>query len=162
MVGAHRLNHNFGRFSSDSKNQFHSNVLIHKYINPNIICIGIVFLYLQAHRQLVYSAAWAPRSPGMLCSCSADGSVALWDIRNPDSQRPALVFRVSTTEVLNADWSKYDCNMLATGSIDSSVSLWDIRQPAGCRQKFFHKMAVRKVRTKFMINIVASIFLCLA
>ncbi|XP_022711164.1 peroxisomal targeting signal 2 receptor-like isoform X3 [Varroa jacobsoni] len=105
----------------------------------------------QAHRQLVYSAAWAPRSPGMLCSCSADGSVALWDIRNPDSQRPALVFRVSTTEVLNADWSKYDCNMLATGSIDSSVSLWDIRQPAGCRQKFFHKMAVRKETCKALI-----------
>lgn len=108
----------------------------------------LLILFLQAHRQLVYSAAWAPRSPGMLCSSSADGSVALWDLRTADSQKPALVFRASTTEVLSADWSKYDCNVLATGSIDSSVSLWDIRQVGQCHQKFFHKMAVRKVTSR--------------
>ncbi|KAI0048122.1 WD40 repeat-like protein [Auriscalpium vulgare] len=124
---------------------------------------------LQAHHACVYQALFSPHHPGLLATCSTDGTVRLFDLRAPalapssnaftaPLAAPALTVPASGTEVLALDWNKYRPLVLASAGIDKAVRVWDCRmvrlggatvgEVGGVAESTMmgHEYAVRKVQ----------------
>ncbi|TFK48555.1 WD40 repeat-like protein [Heliocybe sulcata] len=96
---------------------------------------------LHAHHSCVYQALFSPHQPGVIATCSTDGTMRLFDMRTPaylpsgppnsnfntPLSAPVLTVPVSTTEVLSLDWNKYRPYVLATAGVDKGVKVWDCR-----------------------------------
>lgn len=107
----------------------------------------------------------------MLATCSTDGTLKIFDLRNPAySASPGansftdaisaavLTVPASTNEILSLDWNKYRQFTLASAGVDKLVKTWDCRMvatvpPASeavsgvCEwQVPGHEFAVRKVQ----------------
>jgi peroxin-7 len=96
---------------------------------------------LQAHHACVYQALFSPHQPEVVATCSTDGSLKIFDLRNPSYAPPssttntfinplsasALTVPASTTEVLSLDWNKYRPFVLASTGVDKLVKVWDCR-----------------------------------
>lgn len=93
---------------------------------------------LQAHSSCVYQAAFSPHHPDLLSTCSADGTIKLFDLRAPTAliapssftnpmSTPALTIPPSSAEVLTIDWNKYRPLVLASAGVDKKIRVWDCR-----------------------------------
>jgi len=96
---------------------------------------------LHAHHSCVYQALFSPHQPGVIATCSTDGTMKLFDLRAPSYlpsgppntnfntplSAPVLTVPASTTEVLSLDWNKYRPYVLATAGVDKTVKVWDCR-----------------------------------
>ncbi len=84
---------------------------------------------LTDHRGAVNAVQFSPKG-GMLASASEDGTVRLWNVRDPAHPaplgRPLLGHRGGVETVAFSP----DGQVLASGGKDSTVRLWDIRNPA--------------------------------
>lgn len=123
---------------------------------------------LQAHHSCVYQALFSPHNPNLLSTCSTDGTVKVFDLRQPSFSPAANSFTTplataaitvpaSGTEVLALDWNKYREMVLASGGVDKTVRVWDCRMVPPVEgggavggvceaQLMGHEYAVRKVQ----------------
>lgn len=127
---------------------------------------------LVAHRACVYQALFSPHTPFVLATCSTDGTMKIFDLRQapsrgpPDTSaaptpeqvtRPVMIVPAHATEILSFDWNKYRPWVLASGSVDKSIKIWDCRSVklgvpdtsigAACELNLQgHEYAVRKVQ----------------
>uniref|UniRef100_A0A8C4NF86 Peroxin-7 n=1 Tax=Eptatretus burgeri TaxID=7764 RepID=A0A8C4NF86_EPTBU len=110
----------------------------------------------RGHEAVVYSSMWSPHIPGCFATCSGDGTLRVWDIKNPSFAR--LVIPAHTSEVLSCDWCKYDEHLVLTGAVDCSVRGWDLRQ---ARHHVFelrgHDYAIRRLKcSPFQRSVLAT------
>ncbi|PFH51782.1 hypothetical protein AMATHDRAFT_74676 [Amanita thiersii Skay4041] len=126
-------------------------------------------LTLQAHHSCVYQALFSPHHPDLIATCSTDGTMKIFDIREPSyvtgpntnsfthpMTAAALTVPVSPTEVLSIDWNKYRSHVLASGGVDKMAKVWDCRmvRPGEVNkvggvcetQLLGHEYAVRKLQ----------------
>ncbi|GID30969.1 nSTAND1 domain-containing NTPase [Paractinoplanes brasiliensis] len=79
---------------------------------------------LAGHTRTVWSSAWRPDG-GLLATASGDGTVRLWDTRDPDRPAPLGEPLRHDDEVRSVAFSPSG-RMLASSGIDGSVRLWDV------------------------------------
>lgn len=126
---------------------------------------------LRAHSACIYQALFSPHHQSTLATCSFDGTLKIFDLRNPffpsvqapnvsgSGQRPAqaaLTVPASVTEILTLDWNKYRPYNIATSGVDKTIKVWDCRmvrmdgssEVGGvCEREFRgHEYAVRKLQ----------------
>ncbi len=65
------------------------------------------------HSKSVEDMQWSPVEPNVFVSCSCDGKVMIWDIRQP--RKEGLSFAVSKNDVNVISWNKIKQNQIATG-----------------------------------------------
>ena len=109
-------------------------------------------LTLKAHQSCVYQALFSPHHPSIIATCSTDGTIRLFDLRNPSyaSSTPGyasagapgsnnftnplsasvLTIPASGSEILTIDWNKYRPWTLASAGVDKMVKVWDCRMAA--------------------------------
>jgi WD40 repeat protein len=79
----------------------------------------------QAHEDAINSVAFSPHSQYLLATVSSDETVALWDIRNFNSQLQTMAGHDGSVTCL--EWSPHADGVLATAGQDRRVIIWDIR-----------------------------------
>uniref|UniRef100_A0A8C8E726 Peroxin-7 n=1 Tax=Otus sunia TaxID=257818 RepID=A0A8C8E726_9STRI len=84
---------------------------------------------------LLWGAVTPVSPPQVFCSCSADASLRVWDVRAPPGRRCQLWVGAAHAAEINAlSWSRRDPALLS-GADDGSLRLWDLRRlqvrPAG-------------------------------
>lgn len=88
---------------------------------------------VNAHNSCVYQALFSPHTPQVIASCSTDGTIKIFDLRQPQSSapnlptNPALVVPAHASEILSIDWNKYRPFVIASASVDRTVKVWDCR-----------------------------------
>ena len=137
---------------------------------------------LKAHQSCVYQALFSPHHPDILATCSTDGTMKIFDLRNPayasgpnsnaftnPVSAAALTIPASVTELLSLDWNKYQQFLLASAGVDRLVKTWDCRMVADappsseavggvCQFQIpGHEYAVRKVQwSPHRVDILAT------
>ncbi|KAG8904317.1 peroxisomal targeting signal 2 receptor, partial [Tulasnella sp. 403] len=124
---------------------------------------------LPAHHGCVYQVLFSPHVPSVLASCSTDGTLKIFDVRQPRPTTsthqplatPALTVPAHGTEVLSFDWNKYRPWVVATASVDRTLKVFDVRMVKGANDSALavnavggvcevelqgHEYAVRKVQ----------------
>ncbi|KAJ4144252.1 hypothetical protein LMH87_003142 [Akanthomyces muscarius] len=79
------------------------------------------------HTSSVEDIQWSPSEQSVFASCSADGSVRIWDVRSK-TRSPALTVQVSNYDVNVISWSRQTSHLLSTGADDGTWGVWDLRQ----------------------------------
>lgn len=79
------------------------------------------------HTSSVEDIQWSLSEQSVFASCSADGSVRIWDIRSK-THSPALTVQVSNYDVNVISWSWQTSHLLSTGADDGTWGVWDLRQ----------------------------------
>ncbi|MBM4042141.1 MAG: hypothetical protein FJ290_26895 [Planctomycetes bacterium] len=80
---------------------------------------------LEGRHGEVFSVAFSPDGT-RLASGSLDGTIRLWDLRQPNAA--PLILEGHTGWVYSVGFSA-DGTRLASGSLDGTIRLWDLRQP---------------------------------
>lgn len=124
---------------------------------------------LNAHQACVYQALFSPHQPDVIATCSTDGTVKIFDLRDPSYSsssntftnpvsKSMLTIPASGTEILSIDWNKYRPWTIASGGVDKLIRVWDCRMVSAgagtqeqiggtCEMQFpGHEYAVRKVQ----------------
>ncbi|GAA0185528.1 hypothetical protein LIER_32816 [Lithospermum erythrorhizon] len=103
------------------------------------------------HKARVKDLQWSPTLPSVFASCSADGSVLIWDTRSGKSP-PAIIMSHDADEVDEApgvnviSWNRLASQMLAAGRDDGSFSIWDLRQHTDMLAHFeYHKHPITSI-----------------
>lgn len=96
---------------------------------------------LSGHSGCVYDVAWAPAQE-VLCSCSEDNTLKLWDLRTATPTTCVAYQR----EVLCVDWNKYNQQYIVSGGVDRLVKVWDIRAMRCVKEIAHHEMAIRRLQ----------------
>lgn len=78
------------------------------------------------HASSIEDLSWSPTEPSVFASCSADGTVRIWDTRSK-ARKPAISTKVSDTDVNVIAWSTLTPHLLASGHDDGSWCVWDLR-----------------------------------
>eukprot|EP00002_Diphylleia_rotans_P016523 TRINITY_DN3216_c1_g1_i1.p1 TRINITY_DN3216_c1_g1~~TRINITY_DN3216_c1_g1_i1.p1 ORF type:complete len:779 (+),score=123.07 TRINITY_DN3216_c1_g1_i1:49-2385(+) len=78
------------------------------------------------HRRAVNRVCWHPSDGNLFLSGSQDGSVKLWDIRNP--KQSAATFDCRADSVRDVQFNPHIHTMFATGTENSNLQIWDLRK----------------------------------
>ncbi|KAK8942423.1 hypothetical protein KSP39_PZI008894 [Platanthera zijinensis] len=77
------------------------------------------------HKASVEDLQWSPTEADVFASCSADGSISIWDTRKGRS--PVTSLKAHTTDVNVISWNRLASCMIASGSDDGTFSIRDLR-----------------------------------
>ncbi|KAL0491142.1 GATOR complex protein [Acrasis kona] len=84
------------------------------------------------HTRTVNSIDWSPKDDAILLSGSQDGTIKLWDIRQPQC---AKTFACNS-EVRSVKFSPHYNTVFSAGVETGDVQIWDIRQESRCKRIF--------------------------
>ena len=103
---------------------------------------------LLAHQGCVYETKFSPHDTWTVASCSADGTMCLWDLRASNGQSlPVNQIRIGSGEQLTLDWNKYHSTEIAVAGVDRNIRVYDIRMTADpAIQLKSHTSAVRRIQ----------------
>lgn len=109
-------------------------------LNANSDCLDLQKKYT-CHTHMVNKLGIIPESSYIFLSCSLDGTVRQFDIREPHSCdgvacRRAIISKLSPAGINSMAVSKMDGNLYCTGGSDPYVRLFDRRRPKTCIRKF--------------------------
>ncbi|KAK4554322.1 Ribosome assembly protein rrb1 [Recurvomyces mirabilis] len=79
------------------------------------------------HTSSIEELQWSPNERNVFSSCSADGTVKIWDARAKTRSAPAISVKVSESDANVLSWSKQTPHLLASGHEDGTWSVWDLR-----------------------------------
>ncbi len=79
----------------------------------------------QRHKKSVEDVQWSPNEENVFASCSCDGKVMIWDVRQP--KKEGLSFKVSDVDVNVIAWNKMKQNQIASGDDNGIVTVWGMR-----------------------------------
>ena len=136
LVPVRTLQHRSYKASVNSIVQFHTKTSHREWIasssNQNILIWNVnatskpLYTTLRdAHKRAVNDLAWSKHSPQTLATCSSDGHIFTWDVRDP--RRPSGFFSTATNGVAQLEWNRFDGRSLATVH-DRELRIWDIRK----------------------------------
>ena len=72
---------------------------------------------------------WSPTEPTVLATATADGCLAVWDVRSQGGPQ-LTVPGAHASDVNVASWSRLTTYMLASGGDDGALTVWDLRAVA--------------------------------
>ncbi|KAJ1625522.1 WD40-repeat-containing domain protein [Pavlovales sp. CCMP2436] len=97
----------------------------------------------EGHTGSVEDIRWSPVEPTVFGSCSADGSVAIWDLRKRTGAAISVKAHECDANVIS--WNGGVSYLLVSGGDDGSIKIWDLRSfRAGAPVASFqwHKAAI--------------------
>jgi SEA/GATOR complex protein SEA2/WDR24 len=83
---------------------------------------------MKDHDRTVNKVNWHPSHSHMLLSASQDGTMRLFDLREP--KYASALFKPRSDSVRDAQFSPFFANYFAAAFDNGTIQLWDIRQPA--------------------------------
>lgn len=84
-----------------------------------------VFTKFLGHTKSIEDIVFSPQDAGIFASCSSDGTVRIWDMR--DLTKPVIDFAAHQVDCNVIDWNQIQKNLLCSGADDGAISIWDIR-----------------------------------
>lgn len=78
------------------------------------------------HKGSVEDLQWSPSEKTVFASCSADGTIKIWDTRSK-KHTPAISIRAHETDVNVISWNPTVHYLIASGSDDGQIAVWDLR-----------------------------------
>jgi WD40 repeat protein len=84
-------------------------------------------IVLAGHRVSITGLEWHPTISNLLCSCSNDRSIQVWDVL---TQQPVLNLRGHVDRVLCVQWNPLDPLELVSGSQDQTLRVWNLADSA--------------------------------
>ncbi|CAO3638456.1 unnamed protein product [Cunninghamella echinulata] len=77
------------------------------------------------HKSSIEDIQWSPTENTVFASCSADGSIKIWDTRT--KKKSAVSIHASNSDVNVITWNRKAGYLLASGHDDGVFSVWDLR-----------------------------------
>jgi ribosome assembly protein RRB1 len=85
------------------------------------------------HKKSVEDVQWSPTEASVFSSCSADGTIKIFDTRM--GTKPGLSAVVSNCDVNVMSWNRLTPFLLASGHDDGTFAVWDLREFAKAPNK---------------------------
>jgi len=98
------------------------------------------------HSASVEDLQWSPTEADVFASCSADGTISIWDIRT--GKEPCISIKAHKADVNVISWNRLASRMIASGCDDGSFSVRDLRfiQEDSLVAHFeYHKKAITSI-----------------
>lgn len=81
----------------------------------------------KCHTAAVEDIAWSLSQKNVFGSVSNDHKIMIWDIRQNDTHKSALMAMAHKAEINCISFNQFSDYLFATGSADNTVALWDLR-----------------------------------
>ena len=86
---------------------------------------------VKGHRDNVVGLDFHPQQVNLLASCSNDGAVLVWDLKNPQQptfQPPSQQMNPNSPPTTCLQWNKKVPQILAHGNVHGETTIWDLRK----------------------------------
>lgn len=93
------------------------------------------------HTSSVEDLGWSPSEATVFSSCSADGTVRIWDTRSR-KRVSALSYTAAQCDVNVLSWNANVAYLLATGADDGRLSVWDLRSLKSVASLDWHRAPI--------------------
>ncbi|ORZ34272.1 WD40-repeat-containing domain protein, partial [Catenaria anguillulae PL171] len=87
----------------------------------------------KAHDASVEDLQWSPSEATVFASCSADGTMKIFDTRMAGN-KPGISAKLANCDVNVISWNKLTPFLMASGHDDGSFAVWDLRELARANQ----------------------------
>ncbi|KAI8610792.1 WD40-repeat-containing domain protein [Chytriomyces sp. MP71] len=80
------------------------------------------------HESSIEDLQWSPAEESVFASCSADGTIRIWDVRTKNKAQ--ISWKAHGSDVNVMSWNRLTDYLLASGSDNGEFSVWDLRTVA--------------------------------
>ncbi|KAI9219781.1 WD40-repeat-containing domain protein [Blastocladiella britannica] len=104
-----------------------------KYTTPTPSGFALSATYANVHASSVEDLQWSPSEATVFASCSADGTMKIFDTRM--GAKPGVSAKLADCDVNVISWNALTPFLLASGHDDGSFGVWDLRELARSAKK---------------------------